>query len=183
MSKEKEFKPFFIEKDWITKAGYRAVCAVMLHRDGMSKGLMSHRNGYLHIPKEVSFHGYDYDTVPVWDVHGGWTFDGNGYFLEDGDPDEHGHWLGFDCMHAGDRYIDVPEEVKAVWDKVDIQMKKDFPDYERPDDVVRDLEFVEAELERVAGAIADYEKTAGMSIEALLDDDETQNTDDDDTEG
>ena len=78
------------EKDWVTKAGYRAVvCATP----------MGHRCGYVAVPVGHKLYGVEYDDADV-DVHGGLTFaGGNGkYPVEAADL----WWFGYDCAHLGD---------------------------------------------------------------------------------
>lgn len=116
-------------KDWITKAGYRAIIT-FVHG--------SHHCGYVEIPKKHPLHGIGYsdrseklralwekakegptgnrgpivmflsalddtDTPRpdyVFNVHGSLTFSGPG---SDGYPAQSdGWWYGFDCNHDGD---------------------------------------------------------------------------------
>ena len=54
---------------------------------------MGYRCGYVRIPKGHPWHGKDYEEISA-EVYGGLTFS---------ESDEDGaHWVGFDCMHAGD---------------------------------------------------------------------------------
>ena len=92
---------YVTEKDWITKAGLRAVC--IFARD-------SHRCGYVEVPKGHPLYEVDYhkDTVVlgkspdlVFEVHGGLTYSGG----QDDYPvntDGESWWFGFDCAHLGD---------------------------------------------------------------------------------
>lgn len=113
------------EKDWITKAGLRAVCL-------MVRG--SHRCGYVGLPPGHPLYGVEYDddnellgrqrqkldcepagkrgvvTLFCWDgkkvspeiffdVHGSLTYSSSG---EDYPAEGPEWWLGFDCAHCGD---------------------------------------------------------------------------------
>jgi len=111
---------FTIERDWTTKAGFRAV--VMM-------GGMGHRCGYVGVPSGHPLHGVEYGAdcaalvfpenesigkrgiIPllcangearpdvVFNVHGGLTYSvGNGAYPVESDL----WWFGFDCSHAGD---------------------------------------------------------------------------------
>jgi hypothetical protein len=143
------------EKDWVTKAGLRAVCLFV-------KG--SYRCGYVGISKGHPLYGVEYHehsdalreamerigndpigkrgVVPlfchksgectpdvVFDVHGGITYSGGG----DGYPvDGDEWWFGFDCAHAGDAtgYFSFPG------------------------DILRTQEYVESECESLAEQLA-----------------------------
>lgn len=56
-------------------------------------------NGYAHIPVGHPWHGLDYDEIDVR-VHGGLTF---------GD----GEWIGFDTLHYGDYWPEIPYGLDA----------------------------------------------------------------------
>lgn len=114
-----------LEKDWVTKAGLRAV-VLIAHE--------SHRCGYVMVPKDHPLFGFDYgDNCPalaeahkkalegevgkrgiidifchdgvtptpsiVFDVHGGLTFAGGGGKYP---AESDGWWFGFDAAHSGD---------------------------------------------------------------------------------
>ena len=115
------------EKDWVTRAGLRAVCLFANN---------SHRCGYVAVDKSHPLYGMEYSTdckvlkqrlkeiqdgpvgkrgivslfcwdgktaSPdiVFDVHGGLTYSGGkGDYPAAGDDL---WWFGFDCAHSGDR--------------------------------------------------------------------------------
>ena len=149
---------FIIEKDWITKAGLRAVALFVRN---------NHRCGYVEVPKGHPLDGIEYSQhtdalkeawdkvkegdigkrgiIPlfchkegectpdvIFNVHGGITFSerGDGYPADNSD----GWWFGFDCAHAGDK------------------MRCSF--YEG--DVERTLEYVESECESLAEQICSF---------------------------
>lgn len=80
-------------------------------------------NGYVLVPEGHPWRGMVYDTIPA-DVHGGITYD---------DMDG---WIGFDCLHAGDRWPDQP--ASDGWS----------------DDELRTPEYVAAEARRLARQVA-----------------------------
>lgn len=116
---------FVVERDWTTKAGFRAVVIM---------GRLGHRCGYVGLPPSHPLHGADYGEaspalsfpadepvgkrgiIPlmccngearpdaVFDVHGGLTYSGN----DSGYPAKSDGlwWFGFDCGHSGDRASD-----------------------------------------------------------------------------
>ena len=121
-----------IEREWTTKAGYRAVC---LSCNGYGQ---SHLCGYVELPKGHPLHGVEYSTdspalkahveaiknqpmgkrgilsMVCWDgekatpeivfnVHGSITFSELGD-KKNAYPVESdgGWWYGFDCAHSGD---------------------------------------------------------------------------------
>lgn len=68
--------------------------------DSMERGW---GNGYIAIPKSSSWHGMEYDDIPV-DVHGGLTYAGlasNASFKPD-DIDDSDWIIGFDTCHFND---------------------------------------------------------------------------------
>lgn len=107
-----------LERDWITAAGLRAVCVLV-----MRAGRRSHRCGYVEVPAGHPLYGVAYDQncralpgpaaegepvgntpAAIIDVHGGLTYSGRG---SEGYPAESsGWWFGFDCLHLGDTTID-----------------------------------------------------------------------------
>jgi len=146
------------EKDWTTRAGLRAV--VLWVHD-------SHRCGYVGVPASHPLHGIDYskasphleiadDTevgkrgvIPLalyamrdeegqkeispdiyFDVHGGLTYSGD--TADYPAVAEGTWWFGFDCAHAGDA----------------------TGHHHCPGDVLRSLEYVEAECESLAEQLA-----------------------------
>lgn len=121
-----------IEKDWITKAGLRAVAIVVLREDGTKR----HRCGYVGVPSDNPYHGKEYDDEALWhiEVHGGLTYasknDESKYPVESDGL----WWFGFDCAHYGDGLIE-----ESPMDFVNTFM-------ESP----RSLDYVETECERLA---------------------------------
>lgn len=153
-----------IEKEWITKAGLKAIAAIVR---------TSHRVGYVGVPKAHPLYGKEYQwhlDKELWDklennkepykgspidiliasgdrnentgpqlsyyfnVHGGITYAGGGDNYPT-DGDE--WWFGFDCNHLGDA-----------------QIKSDYPS----DGVVRSLEYVIDECESLAEQIDHFQK-------------------------
>lgn len=118
-----------IERTWITEAGLKAVCI-------MVEG--SHRCGYVGVLYTHALYGKYYDDIhrilPELEVHGGLTHSSQEWPTSY--PVEGGlHWFGFDCAHLGD----------AVG----------YRQYQRPGDVLRTQEFVEAECEKLAKQLAE----------------------------
>lgn len=158
-------KTHIVEKDWTTKAGFRAVVLLLTR---------GHRCGYLGVEKGHPLHGIDYgeqtEALPsaegesvgkrsmlavlvsggnfqspemVFDVHGGLTFAGaKGEYPVNSDL----WWFGFDCAHCGDA---IDRETLA---KHGIE-----PEYEPisfDGDVVRSLDYCVDELESLAEQMA-----------------------------
>jgi len=160
-----------VEKDFVTKAGFRAVIC-FVHN--------SHYCGYVGIPKEHILHSKSYSeerpvrlpaNEPIGDrgimpiflhamsdvkdhftrldcyfnVHGGLTYSGSG---DEGYPTKEPNdlwWFGFDCAHDGDA------------------TKGKYAHY-YPGDVFRDKEYVEAQLESLAQQLKDYKENKVVSI-------------------
>lgn len=157
-----------VERDWMTEAGYRAVCL-------MVRG--SHRCGYVGVPKGHPLYGVSYGEptevlrpamqrtmegqigkrgiVPVFcasgedddnrlrgdfvfDVHGSLTFSGKG---EKGSYPLSGDewWFGFDCAHADDQTAFSP------------------------DGELRSREYVESECESLARQLKEVEADAMLA--------------------
>jgi hypothetical protein len=149
-----------VEKDWITKAGLRAVCVFAngSHRCGYVAVRPSspfYKKGYYStvsfiksvgdIPlQEIGKRGiiplfcFDKEKAPslelLFDVHGGLTFSGQG---EDYPvPGENLWWFGFDAAHAGD-WTNLPGSLCSYG-------------------VERTLEYMENECESLASQLVDY---------------------------
>lgn len=95
-----------IEKDWLTKSGFRA--AVIKQETG-------HRCGYVMIPD-----GHRYDAEADFDVHGGITYRelSKSYPVENETPLL---WIGFDCAHFGDNIPGIytyPDGIDWTLEKV-----------------------------------------------------------------
>lgn len=97
-----------LEKDWITKAGLRAVVNITTN---MPKSPILHnfRCGYVGVPKGSSLHGLEYISMEYHensdidmsvDVHGGLTYSRDS--PEYPAPSDGLWWFGFDCGHAYD---------------------------------------------------------------------------------
>lgn len=124
-----------VEKDWVTKAGLRAV--ILITTDERERHM--HRCGYLALPDTHRFARIkdEYDPLPngeyldsVAHVHGGWTFARR----ETKYPvvtEQETMWIGFDCAHSGDADI----EPHPKWPR---------------NGVVRSHAYCVAELERAA---------------------------------
>ena len=133
--------------------------------------------GYVGLPPGHRLHGVGYDDVePYPDVHGGLTFAdscdehedparGICHVPEPGRPADV-WWLGFDCGH----FMDVSPGLEATLRRVraehppdsklaaiEERLKTDTPDWLR--EVYRDLDYVRAEVARLAAQLADI--TAG----------------------
>lgn len=91
-----------IEKDWITKAGFRAA---------IIKQEMGFRCGYVMIPE-----GKQFDDEYL-EVHGGITYRelNKSYPVENETPLL---WIGFDCAHFGDKTILDPDGIDWTLEKV-----------------------------------------------------------------
>jgi hypothetical protein len=157
---------FIVEKDWITATDLRAVAVII---DG------EYRCGYVGVPSTHLCYGIGYfdsadfikqsqvDHVTIGkkspmlavtafcrsdaegkvrrsldiliDVHGGLTYsNGNGKYPVESDL----WWFGFDCMHKGDRKIATDPR----W-------------LNHPDDIVRELPYIEAECESLSAQLQD----------------------------
>lgn len=134
-------------EEWKTKTGLPG----LIVRNGLG-GLC----GYVAVPPGHPLHGKDYDAPDVR-VHGGLTFAAG--CREDGpichkpapgEPDNV-WWFGFDCVHSGDwappsyppgllgsRDRALPAPAGSPW----------------PADVYRDLAYVRAEVESLAGQLS-----------------------------
>lgn len=66
---------------------------------------MGHRCGYLSVPVEMA----TFEWEELFWIHGGVTFQGNIQWLNDGR-----YYIGFDCMHAGDRPSYNTEHVRMM---------------------------------------------------------------------
>ena len=65
MKKTEDLNP---EKDWVTKAGLRAIVLKLPHP-------FNHRCGYVGVGKDNGFYGVEYDNIEQYFyVHGGLTF-------------------------------------------------------------------------------------------------------------
>lgn len=112
-----ETKPYIIEADWITSAGFRAV--VVKHNLGYSR----HRCGYVGVEDGHPLFGVDYNKLNI-DAHGGITY-ANSYSSY---PVESKlWWFGFDTA----RCFDMPEIggqtlafCKAECEKIAFQLKE-----------------------------------------------------------
>ena len=93
-----------IEKDWITKAGLRAVVIIVLSKGPNGTQWRSHRCGYVGVTSESPVFGKGYDEVSA-DVHGGLTF-ASGEKPSKYPVESELHWFGFDCHHYMDATID-----------------------------------------------------------------------------
>lgn len=124
---------YIVEKDWITKAGYRAVVTISLNNDGTKR----HRCGYVGVTKEHPAYQKDYSEQldSIIDCHGGLTYSGGNdkYPIEA----EGIWWFGFDCAHSEDATID----------------KTEFDFIYSIGGTVRTLEYVEVECESIASQL------------------------------
>jgi hypothetical protein len=120
---------------------YSLKCHIQRHED------FGHLCGYVRVPKDHPLWGKNYNeplcnhygclehTVSrLIKVHGGLTFSGRAYWTED----KEGWWFGFDCAHAGDL---IP-----------------FLHVDFPDEVYRDMNYVEKECRKLAMQLASITK-------------------------
>lgn len=168
---------FTVEKDWITKAGFRAV---------VTMGNIGHRCGYVGVPEGHLLYGtrYDQDThalkaLPedeqignrgimtvflgnqaaggmqrpdyVFDVHGSLTYAGGGKG-SDYPVDSDLWWFGYDCGHSGD--APSPEYIETMSGNLRRLYEND------QGDVHRDLAFCEEQCESLAQQLIDRVKDA-----------------------
>ena len=120
-----------LEKKWITNAG-NVACVVVAY-NGVT-GRASHRCGYVAIKRGSEAFRKHYSELMNIDAHGGLTFSEATLKLCDLDDV---WWIGFDCMHNGDRVIDPgPQDVVF------------------PDDKVRSLEYCIYQCEHIAQQVA-----------------------------
>jgi hypothetical protein len=109
-----------IEKEWITKAGYKAQVVAQP---------MGHRCGYVTVPEDHPCFGKDYNDIDI-EVHGGLTFAHDGEF-------------GFDCAH----FYDAKDE--SLMDDVHKRIQAMYPSF-LYEGTVRTLEFCINECENMA---------------------------------
>lgn len=128
-----------IKKDWVTKAGLRAV--ILLVRG-------SHHAGYVAIEKGYPLFGkspYDgtLESIDVrqLEVHGGVTYS-KGALCDVSVIADNLWWLGFDCMHLGDLSLD-PVYSKYQMDDFHCTFK--------------DVDYCVAECEHLAEQIVEYQ--------------------------
>lgn len=160
-----------IEKDWVTKAGLRAVVLM---------GGMGHRCGYVGVPKGHLLYGtkYNDDTHALKDLADGETIGDRGImalFLGNSDKpgmqrpdyvfDVHGSltfsdggegstypvasdlwWFGYDCGHHGDAPSDEYLAVKRAENPRLAHLWRPYDD----ESVHRDLAFCEKQCEQLA---------------------------------
>lgn len=137
-----------IESLWMTQDRLRAVCKLVMGPYGPS-----HRCGYVELPlgfPVITIDGaIDYDTIGV-EVHGGLTYGGslkgfpktteNTLARSLGFVEHSGLWVGFDCAHDGDAFITAPSTLR------------------HHTGVVRDLDYVVDECERLAQQLMEIHK-------------------------
>ena len=128
---------FTVEKDWVTKAGYRAVVIV-----GCFSGKPHHRCGYIGVPEGHPCYGANYDIVQC-NVHGGMTYANGGDY-----PVPSGlWWFGYDCAH----YCDAPI-VSDGLPRID-------------GETVKTLAFCEGECEQLAEELLTKKPTPGTDTD------------------
>ena len=136
-----------VEKDWITKAGLRAVVIATE---------MGHRCGYVGLPESSKLYGvhYNNELLDAIDVHGGLTFSelAGKYPIESSL-----FWFGFDCNHSGDAKDPeiASEEYLKLFEKYRV-----LGNYSG---TVRDLAFCERECEQLATQLAAIESGENYS--------------------
>lgn len=133
--------PYKVEAEW-EHAGLK--CAVTLAREAR------HRCGYVRVPPGHPAHGKGYDDVDV-QVHGGLTF---AKMEPCAHEDGQGHWLGFDCCHCDDLWLDptiarddLPEEARFCYD---LEKEHPIPSWDGSSRHYWTMDEVKAECERLA---------------------------------
>lgn len=117
--------------------------------------------GYVAVPPGHPAHGKGYDDVDV-SVHGGLTFSracmADGPICHKpapGEPDDV-WWLGFDCVHAGDKYPALTKRgIIPSLDKIEDRFAE-----VRGRDVYRDMAYVRAETESLAEQLAAMDRSS-----------------------
>lgn len=162
-----------IERDWITEAGLRAVCLIMLRDDSSRK----HRCGYVCLPKDHPLHGKKYGehceslkellerikTTPVCEIEHLDSFPRMLAMLS-GIADPRPDFVF--SVHGGITYSDGDDEYPANsdggwWygfdcahcDDAEIEPDTRFPQFHRRKGVVRTLEYVVGECESLASQL------------------------------
>lgn len=139
----------YIEKEWTTAAGLKAV-VLMLTEKFKEEEYLRHRCGYVAVPEGYKAWGAKlYD--PRFDVHGGVTFSEESdtkspYPVE---TDAHVWWIGFDCGHSGDL-------APLDWEKLNNLLESDV--YSPFDGIERTLGYCETECEYLARQIVELEE-------------------------
>jgi hypothetical protein len=96
----------FIEKEWVTSCGLRAIVA-------MGEPPFLHRCGYVEVPKDHGLFKIEYQEIELYiGVHGGLTFSGSLPFHSD----DSRHWFGYDCAHSGDKSYINPNGIERTLD-------------------------------------------------------------------
>lgn len=80
-----------------------------------------HLCGYIKVPKDHVCYGKGYDDIEI-DVHGGLTYSEIDQENHNYLPPE-GHWIGFDCVHAGDYHPSVEYMKKTMPELIEIERK------------------------------------------------------------
>lgn len=94
-------RDFFLEKDWKTIAGPRAVVIRM-----NSPPHFTHRCGYVEATQGLL--GVDYNEIERHiEVHGGITFSGS-------PPGFDSYWFGYDCAHSCDKTFFNPNGIERT---------------------------------------------------------------------
>ena len=132
---------YTVEKDFVTKAGLRAVVIICLRDDGTKRS----RCGYVAVPESFSSFGKVYDGVAI-DCRRGLTYsshpDGQDSYPVTSESKL--HWFGFDCAHYGDANIEP-----------------DYIDIKYPiGGTVRTLEYCEDQCESIAAQLVELEVNA-----------------------
>lgn len=135
-------------EQWKTEAGFPG----LIVRNNLG-GLC----GYVAVPPGHPAHGKEYDDVDVR-VHGGLTFAKPCFeegpichVPEPGEPDNV-WWLGFDCVHGGDRHPALSKRecmspgMREIEDRIAARGGRQ--------DVYRDMAYVRAEVESLAKQLA-----------------------------
>lgn len=100
-----------------------------------------HWCGYAAVPEGHPWHGKSYSDESMWNVnvHGGLTYGAvpcTERVCHPSDGEDNVHWFGFDCAHSGDY-------MPALGARFSLST----------DDSYRDMQYVKAEVERLADQI------------------------------
>jgi len=156
-----------IEKVWRHR---KSTCIVLINHE------MGARNGYCSVSMGHPFYKKKYSGDPVSDLkhdidqvisaHGGITYSGDLEWALDLDHTlpKHYWWFGFDCLHAND--AQDPELIKnPMMKKIILESEQRFSSL-NTSRVIRDLEYVESECNKLAEDLAKY---VFNSVDFILD--------------
>jgi hypothetical protein len=134
---------------------------------------LAHRTGYVVIPRGHSIRSKIRDVDEVVSVYGGITYNGTldsmlggseGKYLEILEPLRYNALIGFDCGHYGDG-TDVDSYLKCLansgYSDKEIEVMsmeaKAFHQFNLGSETIRDIQFVEEQLMRMANQLHEYQ--------------------------